>query len=170
VQITDSAMARASARSPRIRIRIGRRRVALACGLVSLAVVASPALAQNARERAKAAAAAEAARTKALTDKGLPPLVAACHAKIERQVLRHRSWEAFRSAESAEAVKEGRAIGKFSPRFPVDVETVQKFPGELRKKRKTQDEEESWVPAEAWCGLTADKLVAADVFGPGEKR
>lgn len=170
MQITDSATARASARRPRIRIRVGSRRVALACGLVSLAVAAMPALAQSARERAKAAAAQEATRTKTLAEKGLPPLVAECHAKIERQVVRHRLWEAFRSAESSETVKEGRASGKFSPRFPVDVERVAKFPGELRKKRKTADEEESWVPAEAWCGLAADKLVAADVFGPGEKR
>lgn len=139
--------------------------------LVSLlAVMATQSHAQQAaRERERAAGATEAARTKELANAGLPPEIASCQAKLERSLTRNRKWEAFRWVEQASDVKREKPKGKFSPRFPVDVQEVAKFPGELRAKRKTPDEEEKWAPAEAWCGLVNGKVSAVDVFGPGEK-
>lgn len=73
-----------------------------------------------------------------------------------------RKYDSFRPDSSG--AKQARTKGKFSPRYPVDVDSIVKVRGERRASGKGD-----WIEAERWCGFLKGKLVGTDLIVKNEK-
>ena len=87
----------------------------------------------------------------------LAPELKRCYERAKRGLRRHIEFTDFKLASPVEP-REAKARGKFTPRQPVDVQTIVKLAGEaIDKKTKNA------IDAELWCGMNSGKLVAADI-------
>ncbi len=86
-----------------------------------------------------------------------------CLGHADRTARATRKYESFR-AESAGA-RQQRTQGKFSPRYPIDVDSIVKIRGETRPVAAKGE----WVEAELWCGFLKGKLVGTDLIVKNEK-
>ena len=82
----------------------------------------------------------------------------------DRAARQSRKYEGFRPDPRAGA-RQQRTNGKFSPRYPVDVDTVVKIPGETRRVVDSGQ----WTEAELWCGFHKGRLVGTDMIVKNDK-
>ena len=87
----------------------------------------------------------------------VPAAFVRCHERAQRTLRRHTEFTSFSLAADPDP-REIKPRGKFTPRFPVDVNRVVQLRGSAEnKKTKTT------VEAELWCGYLGERLVAADI-------
>jgi hypothetical protein len=82
----------------------------------------------------------------------------------DRAARQTRKYEGFRADRGSQA-RQQKTKGKFSPRYPVDVDSVVKIPGETRR---VADKGE-WTEAELWCGFQKGRLVGTDLMVKNDK-
>ena len=82
----------------------------------------------------------------------------------DRAARQSRKYEGFRP-DSRAGARQQRTKGKFSPRYPVDVDTVVKIPGETRRVADSGQ----WTEAELWCGFLKGRLVGTDMIVKNDK-
>ena len=94
------------------------------------------------------------------------PRLARCEENV-RRTFRRSPWYAdmqFSPDANVNEPEEVKPRGKFTPRHPIDVETILKLPIEVLMKKTNE-----WQPAELWCGLAGGRLISGDVVEPNAR-
>lgn len=103
-----------------------------------------------------------------------------CQAQLQRALRKNRDFSDFRRAPDA-IPREAKPQGKFTPRYPLDVDRILKLAGEALLAKKldkggkatravaadpapSEAPPDVWIEAELWCGYRDGKLVAADMM------
>jgi hypothetical protein len=87
----------------------------------------------------------------------VPTAYARCHDRAQRTLRRHTEFSSFKLAADPEP-REIKPRGKFTPRFPVDVNRIVLLRGTAESKKTNAP-----LDAELWCGYMGERLVAADI-------
>ena len=81
-----------------------------------------------------------------------------CAQHGDRAARQARKYDSFRWDKRAENAQQRRQKGKFTPRYPVDVDTVVRIRGETRRTSGV------WTDAVLMCGFNNGRLVATDLM------